>query len=160
MKLYHGSLEIVAHPEIRKSNRTLDYGSGFYTTTDFDQARQWVERRRNGSRRVGYVNVYNLDDNAIQTLDVLRFGIPDETWVDFVHANRNDKQFRHSHDIVYGPVANDKVYAAFALYESGLLDKYELIRELKTYTLVDQMLFHTQRSLELLDFVEAIKIPL
>ena len=30
MKLYHGSLEIVYHPEIRKAVRTLDYGDGFY----------------------------------------------------------------------------------------------------------------------------------
>ena len=33
MKLYHGSLEIVDHPEIRKAVRTLDYGDGFYATT-------------------------------------------------------------------------------------------------------------------------------
>ena len=33
MKLYHGSLEIAQKPEVRKANRTLDYGSGFYTTT-------------------------------------------------------------------------------------------------------------------------------
>ncbi|MCQ2065447.1 MAG: DUF3990 domain-containing protein [Bacteroidaceae bacterium] len=38
MKLYHGSTEIVIHPEIRQPGRTLDYGSGFYTTTDFRQA--------------------------------------------------------------------------------------------------------------------------
>ena len=31
----------------------------------------------------------------------------------------------------YGPVANDRVYAAFALYEQGLLSKQELIAELK-----------------------------
>lgn len=38
MKLYHGSTEIVASPEIRDANRPLDYGSGFYTTTSFEQA--------------------------------------------------------------------------------------------------------------------------
>ena len=42
MKLYHGSLEIVDFPEIREPNRTLDYGSGFYTTTSFRQAEDWV----------------------------------------------------------------------------------------------------------------------
>lgn len=30
MKLYHGSLEIVSNPEIRTSNRTLDYGILYY----------------------------------------------------------------------------------------------------------------------------------
>ena len=33
MKLYHGSLESVSKPEIRESNRTLDYGKGFYFYT-------------------------------------------------------------------------------------------------------------------------------
>lgn len=33
MKVYHGSLEIVPNPEIRKPERQLDYGCGFYTTT-------------------------------------------------------------------------------------------------------------------------------
>ena len=33
MKLYHGSIEIVTTPEIRKANRTLDYGSGFICFT-------------------------------------------------------------------------------------------------------------------------------
>lgn len=79
MKVYHGSLQIVSNPEIRVSDRTLDYGSGFYTTTDFNQARRWV---------------------------------------DFVHENRTNRGFEHDYDFVYGPVANDKVYAAFALYRS------------------------------------------
>lgn len=48
MKIYHGGLEIVNVPEIRKPNRTLDYGSGFYTTTSFDQAKDWVIRRIKG----------------------------------------------------------------------------------------------------------------
>ena len=42
MIIYHGSLELVEKPEIRKSNRLLDYGSGFYTTTSVEQAEAWV----------------------------------------------------------------------------------------------------------------------
>ena len=45
MILYHGSLEIVEVPEIRMPDRTLDYGSGFYTTTSFEQAETWVKRK-------------------------------------------------------------------------------------------------------------------
>ena len=63
-------------------------------------------------------------------------------------------------DLVYGPVANDRVYAAFALYESELLDKEGLIKELKTYKLVDQMLFHTDKSLKYLKYIEVKEIIL
>ena len=72
--------------------------------------------------------------------------------MDFVHANRTQRGFIHNHDLVYGPVANDRVYAAFALYEQGLLSKQELITELRTYSLVDQMLFHTDAALKCLKF--------
>ena len=44
-KIYHGSIEEVRNPEIRHSNRSLDYGFGFYTTTSYEQAKKWVERR-------------------------------------------------------------------------------------------------------------------
>ena len=38
MKIYHGSLEVVQKPGIRKSNWILDYGNGFYATISFEQA--------------------------------------------------------------------------------------------------------------------------
>ena len=49
--------------------------------------------------------------------------------------------YMHNYDIVWGPVADDRVYAAFALYEQGFLDKRALINELRAYKLVDQILF-------------------
>lgn len=72
MKLYHGSLEIVDHPEIRKAVRTLDYGDGFYATTSFQQAEAWVRRRakENGSVK-GYVNVYEFDFSSLRKLNSL-----------------------------------------------------------------------------------------
>jgi len=61
MIVYHGSLDIIAKPEIRESNRTLDYGSGFYTTTSSQQAEDWVRRRMKGSEvERGYVNIYEF----------------------------------------------------------------------------------------------------
>lgn len=160
MKLYHGSLEVVSEPRIITPNRTLDYGRGFYTTTSYEQAEQWVRRRRGTQHSVGYVNVYELADILPEEIKQLRFDTPTEEWVDFVMHNRTERGFEHSFDIVYGPVANDRVYAAFALYESNLLDKEGLIRELRTYELVDQYLFHTEQSLQHLTFIEAKEVTL
>lgn len=160
MKLYHGSLEVVAKPEIRLSNRTLDYGRGFYTTTDYAQAEQWAKRRLKNDTDGAYVNVYEIDIETVRKVNTLWFDSPSEEWVDFVYSNRNDRSFTHKYDFVYGPVANDRVYAQFALFEAGLIDKHILIRELKTYTLVDQLLFHTPQALKALTFVEDICIAL
>ena len=159
MELFHGSLEIVMMPEIRQSNRTLDYGNGFYTTTSHHQAESWVKRRmKECCVNKGYVNVYDFYKAAADKLNVLVFNNATEEWVDFVMMNRTKKGFKHSYDIVYGPVANDRVYAAFALYEGGLLDKETLIKELKTYRLVDQFLFHTVKSLSYLKFKQAKEV--
>ena len=160
MKLYHGSLEVVSDPRIITPNRTLDYGRGFYTTTSYEQAEQWVRRRKGTQHSIGYVNVYELADILPDDIKQLRFETPTEEWVDFVMRNRTEKGYEHSYDIVYGPVANDRVYAAFALYESNLLDKEGLIRELRAYELVDQILFHTEQSLQHLTFIEAKEVTL
>lgn len=161
MKIYHGSIEIVEKPEIRESNRTLDYGQGFYTTSSYEQAEAWVKRRMDEKKTSqGYVCVYELDEVAMQEMNTLLFDTPTEEWVDFVMKNRTQKGYVHEYDIVYGPVANDRVYASFALYEGGLINKQTLISELKTYKLVDQYLFHTEKALQALTFVEAKEIKL
>lgn len=96
----------------------------------------------------------------IEGLKSLLFESPTEEWVDFVMDNRTNKDFNHDFDIVYGPVANDKVYAAFALYEGGIIDKQNLISELRAYKLVDQYLFHTDKALKALKFIEAKEVTL
>ncbi|MBP5289918.1 MAG: DUF3990 domain-containing protein [Paludibacteraceae bacterium] len=159
MRVYHGSIERVPSPEIRESNRTLDYGSGFYTTTSPQQAEDWVHKRIDtNSVRKGFVNEYELDLDKLKSMKCLCFDRPTEEWLDFVMANRTDKDFQHDYDVVYGPVANDRVYAAFALYEGGLLSKQNLIAELQTYKLVDQYLFHTERALQALIFINAKEV--
>ena len=160
-KVYHGSVEEVRNPEIRPSNRSLDYGTGFYTTTSFEQAERLVQRRMKDKRvAVGYINVYELDDEAIKRMKTLIFNAATEEWVRFVMKNRTDRTFTHDYDVVYGPVANDSVYTQFTLYEGGIISLPTLIQELKTFKLVDQYLFHTEKALEALRFVESVKIEL
>lgn len=159
--LYHGGPEPIATPEIRKSNRTLDFGTGFYLTTSYNQAENWVKRRLNADVTHGYVNSYNFAiSKAQQVLNVKIFDYPSDDWLDFVMANRRIPEFKHDYDIVCGPVADDRVYTAFALYEGGTISKDILINELKTYRLVDQYLFHTQEALSFLKFMSANKIEL
>ena len=42
MKLYHGSSVVVRKPLIARGRKTTDFGKGFYTTTDFEQAARWA----------------------------------------------------------------------------------------------------------------------
>lgn len=156
--LYHGGSDIIKAPEIRVPERTLDFGVGFYTTSSITQAEDLV-RNRIGRMKWshGYVNAYNFKrDNDL--FKIKQFEGPTEEWVDFVLSNRVEQGFSHDYDIVIGPVANDNVYRQFAFFENGLISKKSLIDELMTYKLVDQYLFHTEKSLKCLTFLGSKKI--
>ena len=45
MKVYHGSTLEVRMPDVHHSFRPLDFGKGFYVTTNIDQAVKWAKRK-------------------------------------------------------------------------------------------------------------------
>ena len=45
MLLYHGSNVVVEEPRLLKVQRELDFGKGFYTTSDLDQASKWAKEQ-------------------------------------------------------------------------------------------------------------------
>lgn len=152
--LYHGGSAIIRTPEIREPERSLDFGKGFYLTTSKSQAEQWVKNRLRKKGDVGYVNSYSFDlEKAKTRLRIKIFEAGNEECVDFVLANRMNRNFTHDFDVVIGPVADDKVYTQFSLFEGGIISKETLIKELKTYRLVDQFLFHTEKALPHLNYI-------
>ncbi len=164
MKLYHGSSGIVTEPRILtpRPGRTLDFGPGFYTTTSLAQARRWVGIRRDrGEIGEGFVSCFEVEDDLLSAHDLncLVFDGATQEWLDFVISNRRGGVPDHGYDVVAGPVANDRVYATLTLFEVGQLDADETIRRLKTYTLVDQFLFHTEKALAHLRFAGSEVVP-
>lgn len=158
--IFHGGNAIIATPEIREPNCTLDFGKGFYLTSSRQQAERWVKNRLK-TGETGYVDLYKFDFPSNEnSLKVKIFASANEEWVDFVVNNRVVKGFEHDFDIVIGPVANDKVYAQFSLFEGGIIGKETLISELKAYKLVDQYLFHTEESLKYLTFISHYAVTL
>ena len=61
MILYHGSNVVVDQPTLIQQNRFLDFGFGFYTTTNKAQAISFADkvtkRRENGQRAVGIYEI-------------------------------------------------------------------------------------------------------
>ncbi len=157
MQLFHGSDRSIEHPEIRGTNRYLDFGIGFYTTSNESQALRWAARvkMRNSSENE-VLSVYNFDlERAEKTLQIKEFHKADQKWLDFVLANRKGLIWPEPYDLVIGPVADNSVYATLKLLETGLLDIQETIRRLKTEHLCDQILFHTEKALEFCSFIES-----
>jgi hypothetical protein len=150
MILYHGSTIPVEFPRIQKSERMLDFGEGFYTTSNREQANRWsqlVAAKR--KTRIRVITEYEFDLlTAKRELAVITFEQPDDTWLDIVCKNRSGQIPPETYDIVIGPVADDQVYATLLLYEQGVLSREAAIIELKVRKLYDQFLFHTEKSLK------------
>lgn len=159
LKLYHGSNVEVRKPSLRRSRKKTDFGRGFYTTTQKEQAEHWtsikMDRAKKG-RRV--VSVFEVDETILSNLEfkIREFHGPDEAWLNFVVNSR--KGIEHDYDIVFGPVANDKVFTVVNLYESGVLDAPAAIAELKAYKTYNQLSFHTERVIKELKFVESYEV--
>ncbi len=156
MILYHGSNMIVEKPRLIEQNRFLDFGYGFYTTTNKSQAENFARKvvvRRNGTPTV---NVYEIDDNiGSEILKIKRFDTPDEEWLDFVSAHRNGTYEGEQFDLIIGAVANDDVYRTLQVYSTGLLTKEQALETLKIKKLFDQYVFATNEAIALLKFVKS-----
>ena len=130
MRLYHGSNVEVRKPSLLKSRKKTDFGRGFYTTTQKEQAEHWtsimIDRAKKGRR---IVSVFEVDDMLLSSpeLRIREFHGPDEPWLNFVVDSR--KGVEHDYDLVYGPV--------------------------KTY---NQLSFHTPRVIQALRFVESYEV--
>lgn len=159
MKLYHGSTVTVKCPNIQKGRKATDFGKGFYTTTNFEQAQKWAilkRNRENGKRAI--VSVYEAPDNILdREFSVLHFDGATKEWLEFVVNNRKEKEC-HRYDLVMGPVANDQLYATIRLYEQGVVSADAAIEMLKTHKLFNQLSFHTERAISLLEFTESIEV--
>ena len=159
MRIYHGSNVEVRNPNLRYGRNKTDFGKGFYTTTQMEQAEKWTEIKLDRSktgRKI--VSVYEVDD-AILTNPEMRireFHGVDADWLNFVVNCR--KGLGHDFDLVFGPVANDNVFVTVNLYESGVLDAQTAIARLKAYKTYDQLSFHTAKVVKTLNFIESIEV--
>ena len=159
MFLFHGSNIIVESPKLLKVQRSLDFGKGFYTTSDFEQAKNWAERstriRKNGSP---LISCYEIQDVDIESLNVLHFDKPDKKWLEFVAENRKNILKENNWDLIVGPVANDQTFPTIILYLDGFLDADSCIKRLLPQKLKDQYTFKTEKALSFLKFIEVKKL--
>lgn len=158
MVLYHGSNVVVETPRLVPQNRYLDFGFGFYTTTNKAQAIGFADKvykRRGEGERV--VNIYKIDEvGAFSECSTLRFDSPGEEWLDFVSANRAGAYSGSKYDLIFGPVANDDVYTTFNLYSAGVLTKEQTLEALKIKKLYNQLVFASEKALSYLRFIGTV----
>ena len=156
MLLYHGSNMVVDAPRLILPQRLLDFGPGFYLTSNLEQAWRWANRttmiRNKGTSAV---SVFDFDEQNLARLDVLSFNSPNREWLRFVVANRTGKSMPQ-YDIVHGPVANDQTVRTINDFQNGYFSEEIALQLLLPQKLKDQFAFKTEKALQCLHFKEAL----
>lgn len=158
MILYHGSNMVVEKPQLIEQYRYLDFGNGFYTTTNRDQAIKFAKKVAFNRGGNAVVNSYDLNVELIKTLKVKEFDGPNEEWLDFVSTHRNGTYRGPKYDLIIGAVADDDVYRTLQVYATGLLSKDQALEALKIKKLFNQYVFASNNALKALTFIKAEEV--
>lgn len=160
MKVYHGSLNHVKKPIVERGRPSTDFGKGFYVTTNIEQAKRWAlnKQRTAGGEAKAIINSYEIDDNLLEkkNYNIRRFDAPDEEWLSFVIDCRKSRT--HKFDIIFGAVANDRIYTTITLYESQILTAEETVARLKVNEYYNQISFHTNEAVSELRFIDSKEV--
>jgi len=161
MIVYHGTNIVIEQPKIMNRLKTLDFGVGFYTTENEEQAKNFavkVSARRNPTL-YPVVNCYEFNKD-IRDFSVLKFDEPNEEWLDFVVLRRKGIVLNEGYDLIIGPVANDDVFGTIILYEIGQLDKEGAIKRFKVKKLYNQLVFCNESVLNYLTFIKSYNVEI
>lgn len=125
LSLYHGTSDAAAQrigqgpPSVSVGSRNVDFGKGFYTTTNRHQAANWARMRTQRSGGLAVVIEFAADRDALAGLEVLVFVLEDAStgYWDFVehcrggpasppdHARQQTSPVGAHYQAVYGPVS-------------------------------------------------------
>ena len=135
MILFHGSNVPIEIIDLSKSRPGKDFGRGFYLSEDREQAIGMAESKVAFLGGEPIVTSFEFDESFLSSnnLKVKLFDSYTEEWARFVYDNREnftDKPI-HQYDIIYGPIANDRVGAQIRNFKNGNIDIEELINRIK-----------------------------
>ena len=132
MKLYHGSNIVIDEIDLNMSKPNKDFGKGFYLSENERQAMEMASFKSSLLGGDPIVSIFEFDEKQLlnSTLKIKIFEDYSEEWADFVFSNREGNDTTQ-YDIVYGPIANDKVGLQIRKLKDGSIDKKEFLNRLK-----------------------------
>ena len=151
MKLYHGSTIDIERIDLTMSKPNKDFGRAFYLSEDEQQALEMAQFRAEFEDTNPVVNVYQFDEKLFQKFHYKRFEGYTEEWAHFVYDHRVEPQglTLHDYDIVYGPIADDRIGAQITRFKQGYITFDEFLRRIQYIKgITFQYAFCTQRAID------------
>ena len=132
MKLYHGSNIRIEQIDLEKSKPNKDFGKGFYLSENETQAMEMASFKSMQLGGEPGVTEFEFDEKVMNSahLRIRIFNDYSEEWADFVFANREGNDVEQ-YDIVYGPIADDKIGLQIRKLKDGAIDRKEFLTRLK-----------------------------
>lgn len=134
MILYHGSNVRIDKIELLKSKPYKDFGRGFYLSDNIEQAEDLARFRALTLGGEVLVTKFQFDENLLSdgTLKFLQFNEYSEEWARFVFRNRCEAELlQNDYDVIYGPIANDRVGFQIQKLEDGSISFPEFLNRIK-----------------------------
>ena len=155
MILYHGTNTDFVAIDLAKSQRGKDFGCGFYLSESESQAEEMAKFKVQLFGGQSIVQSYEFDEAHLSdgTLRFQRFDGYTKDWATFILANRQNKKADniHDYDVVYGPIANDKVGAQIRNVIERNIDMDTFLERLKYMKgITFQYFFGSERSIQML----------
>ena len=151
MILYHGSTTDIETIELAKSKPNKDFGKAFYLSVNKEQAMEMAQFKAEIEDATPIVNVYEFEESALQQLRFKRFEDYTEEWAHFVYDHRTEPNGKtlHDYDIVYGPIANDRIGAQITRFKQGYITFDEFLRRIQYIKgITFQYAFCTQKAID------------
>ena len=125
--LYHGSNVRISQIDLSRCNPYKDFGQAFYLTAEKSQAMDVALARVDIFGGDPVVNTYSFDEGLLVdgSLTYKSFDGYTEEWADFIYQHRDETNvppYMHSFDVVYGPIANDRVVLQIRNYHTTIIN--------------------------------------
>ena len=152
MKLYHGTYIDFDSIDLTKSNRGKDFGKGFYVSDNYEQAYNMAVFKSLQYKKEPIELSYEFDESLLKNgeLSFLRFDEYSRQWAEFILKNRtnDDDKNVHQYDVVYGPIANDKVGVQIRNLMEQNIDLEVFLQRLKyMHGITFQYFFGTEKAI-------------
>lgn len=171
--MYHGSNTGVAKPIYGFGKDDRDYGSGFYTTIDKQQAINWASLYGGSHPKC---NEYLLDTNGLKICDLDKYGAL--AWIAEVLYHRVPEQFINyedairemfvkkyrvrgieNFDVIYGYRADDSYFQIIVSFLSNQITVPEVVNYFMEGRLGKQVCIKSKKAFSAVKFVRAENVP-
>lgn len=155
MILYHGTNTEIAQIDLMRCKPFKDFGRAFYLSEVRHQAEEVAVSRTSFFGGNPMVHEFEFDETLLDSgkLKVKRFDGYTREWADFIFMNRNAStpEVAHDYDIVYGPIANDRVGVQIRRFQDKAIDIDQFVAALKYMRgITFQYAFCTDRAIQTL----------